>query len=1291
MSTPAATPVATDRSERKPLLGIGLILTRLAWLAILLLTLGTLIYAIPVSLGRLANLPLVERSIIINDWHLEVPFYIWFMIILDAMVILGFWVPAIIIFVSKSNDWMAALVSVALITFGAGITTAVGNLEATLPAWHLPVTLIRGLGISATLLVFYIFPDGRFFPRWTRALAFIWLLWLTAWYFVPTQPIDMRSAHPVVRFLAYQILQNPDSYNRIYTSLRVSSLVFVLLIWFGSGVFAQNMRYKHHSTKAQQHQTKWIVLGMTIAFVGALLYYLLPAIFPALNFPGTWHLLFTMVGGTIFRNALLFVPLSFAVSVSLFRLWDVDFVINRALVYGMLTTAAGAGFILNVVLLQYLFGSIGQFESSIVMAISSLILVLLMQPLYRRLQQFIDRRFYRERVDFREAFTGFSRQVRTIIELPELLHVLVERTTDLLHATHGAVFLLEEDRTLRLAATRQVELPEGSLLLLEPLEWQQILRGAAIQRQKQATFPMLVPLISPQTADQANSQNEKLLGVLALGPLRSGLSYSRENRDLLNGLADQAGTAIYVARLMEEKQAEAQRREDAERSLEEHRNSPLGQAEARAQSLREHPRQAIVELHRQAQDAGADPDAAALLVNLPTTLHNLGQTALAGLAEGYSYLYTSQTTPELMEVGLRSLISQLVGPQAANWQDAEAYLGVYQRCHQALEVNSIHQILDLEDSWKASLPAPAALADLAASLSELLTVVTILHSYERVDSAQDRLAYLASAVERLRHLERSARTDLGSADRPLVAGIAESWLSIVTGAISELQSRSRLVFQLLTRHTWQMDVVSLSLNVRNEGRGAALNIRISLALDPAYTLLDGSATINRLAYGEETQVTLRIRPHLAQNVDQFRTRFVILYTDPRGPDQVENFADVIHLLTTGAEFQFIRNPYVVGTPLQTGSRLFIGREDIIAFVQENLAASHRNNLVLIGQRRTGKTSLLKQLPGRLSDEYLPVYLDGQSMGLDPGLANFFLNLATEIAFALEDRGFDIAPPELEDFTASPASTFERTFLDRVRQAIGERHLLLMLDEFEELESAVRRGDLEASIFGFLRHLVQHTPNLSVIFCGTHRLEELAADYWSVLFNISIYRHISFLSHEEALRLVQEPVAEYQMRYDDLALDKIWRITAGHPYFLQLLCHSLVNQHNRTQRNYTTVADVNSALDEILASGEAHFVYLWAESTPLERLLLTAISRLIPISGQITPSQILDYLTERGVSVDRKGISDALHRLALRDVLSASGESSEAEAMGEAYRWRLGLLGMWVEKYKSMSRVIDEVA
>jgi hypothetical protein len=379
---------------------------------------------------------------------------------------------------------------------------------------------------------------------------------------------------------------------------------------------------------------------------------------------------------------------------------------------------------------------------------------------------------------------------------------------------------------------------------------------------------------------------------------------------------------------------------------------------------------------------------------------------------------------------------------------------------------------------------------------------------------------------------------------------------------------------------------------------------------------------------------------------------------------------------------------VVGTPLQSGSPLFFGRNDLLMFIKENLQAAHRNNLVLIGQRRTGKTSLLKQLPAQLGDDYLPIYLDGQSLGLDPGLPNFFLALATEIAFALDDRGFSVAPPELSDFVESPAAAFERGFLQRVRAAIGDRHMLLLLDEFEELEGAVRRGSLDPSLFGFLRHMVQHTQNVSVIFCGTHRLEELAADYWSVLFNISLYRHVGFLDRGEADRLIQEPVASYGMRYDGLALEKIWRVTAGHPYFLQLLCHSLVNRHNKSGRGYVTIADVNLALDEILASGEAHFVYLWTESNQDERLALAALSRTMPTTGHATPAQVSDYLAERGVTIERRAIAAALHRLALRDILMVANDGDAA--LGDSYRWKLGLLGLWVEKYRSLSRVVGEV-
>jgi hypothetical protein len=162
-----------------------------------------------------------------------------------------------------------------------------------------------------------------------------------------------------------------------------------------------------------------------------------------------------------------------------------------------------------------------------------------------------------------------------------------------------------------------------------------------------------------------------------------------------------------------------------------------------------------------------------------------------------------------------------------------------------------------------------------------------------------------------------------------------------------------------------------------------------------------------------------------------------------------------------------------------------------------------------------------------------------------------------------------------------------------------------------------------------------------------------------------------------------------MQYDDLALEKIWRVTAGHPYFSQLLCHSLVNLHNRARRGYITVADVNAALDDILKAGEAHFVYLWTESTAVERLALAALSRMIPLTGQATPAQLAEYLAARGAPAQRQALGAALDRLALREILAIGGDADSAA--GAVYRWQLGLLALWVQSQRPLSRVVDELA
>jgi hypothetical protein len=331
----------------------------------------------------------------------------------------------------------------------------------------------------------------------------------------------------------------------------------------------------------------------------------------------------------------------------------------------------------------------------------------------------------------------------------------------------------------------------------------------------------------------------------------------------------------------------------------------------------------------------------------------------------------------------------------------------------------------------------------------------------------------------------------------------------------------------------------------------------------------------------------------------------------------------------------------------------------------------------------GKTSFLQQLPARLGAEVVPVYLDGQSLGIDPGMANFFSDLALAITDALADYGLDMVEPEPAMFEDRPSRTFEKTFLPSVFQTLGPRQLLLLFDEFEELEMRVASGKLEPTIFSFFRHLMQHEQRLGFIFVGTHRLEELSADYWSILFNIALYKHVTFLNEAAARTLIVEPVAGYDLLYDDLALDKILRMTAGHPYFLQLICHALVNHANRVQRNYLTIQDVNEMLGEMIELGEAHFAFLWEQSGPPERLVLAALMRLTSHEPTVTAGQIVELLAERGVVLDVERLTEALRRLVERDIVR------EIAGQPPRYEYKIELVRLWVERYKALGRVIEE--
>jgi hypothetical protein len=214
--------------------------------------------------------------------------------------------------------------------------------------------------------------------------------------------------------------------------------------------------------------------------------------------------------------------------------------------------------------------------------------------------------------------------------------------------------------------------------------------------------------------------------------------------------------------------------------------------------------------------------------------------------------------------------------------------------------------------------------------------------------------------------------------------------------------------------------------------------------------------------------------------------------------------------------------------------------------------------------------------------------------------------------------------------------------------------------------------------------MQHGRDLGFVFVGTHRLEALSSDYWSVFFNIALYKHVTFLDEGAARELIVEPVAEGGLRYDDLAVDKILRMTAGHPYFLQLICHALVVHANRVRRAYVTIQDVNDVLGEMVELGEAHFAFLWEQSSLIERQALASLTRLLSHGPSVTLSQVVDLLAERGIATGEKPVTEALWRLVERDVLR------EVPGQPPRYEYKVELVRLWVERYKVLERVIEEV-
>jgi hypothetical protein len=289
--------------------------------------------------------------------------------------------------------------------------------------------------------------------------------------------------------------------------------------------------------------------------------------------------------------------------------------------------------------------------------------------------------------------------------------------------------------------------------------------------------------------------------------------------------------------------------------------------------------------------------------------------------------------------------------------------------------------------------------------------------------------------------------------------------------------------------------------------------------------------------------------------------------------------------------QEIDSPYIIGVPVTNRQQLFIGRTDISERLERLLLDRRSPPLLLYGQRRTGKTSLLNNLGRLLPTSIIPLFVDLQgSISSAKDHTGFLYNLAKGmINSAQRQRNLKLPPLAYETIATDPFTRFDE-WLDNLETALAGSTALLALDEFEVLDHVLRIGRFnEADVLGMLRNLIQHRPKFKVLISGSHTLNEY--QHWSsYLINAQVI-HIGYLKESETRQLIEQPIDNFALRYEPPASQRVIDITRGHPLFVQLLCAEIValkNDQDPSIRRLATLADVEAAIPAALEHGSMFF-------------------------------------------------------------------------------------------------------
>jgi hypothetical protein len=413
----------------------------------------------------------------------------------------------------------------------------------------------------------------------------------------------------------------------------------------------------------------------------------------------------------------------------------------------------------------------------------------------------------------------------------------------------------------------------------------------------------------------------------------------------------------------------------------------------------------------------------------------------------------------------------------------------------------------------------------------------------------------------------------------------------------------------------------ISGSLVNTGFGKLIeNILVEVLPRPGYALEPQSAMfhIPQLDAGYDYPLDIGVQPREQDTKLTLR----ITYYDTRGNEFQQIIEHPIQFRTQVFSLFQLDNPYIVGKALSAGNEaMFIGRENIFTWIASSLLGQGKtNSLIITGQPRVGKTSLLLQLTnGSLGKEirshaaslFLPIYLNMQELDVRHD-GELFSRLSQIISRTLKNRGIVVPAPEIWPTNSQGYRLFDQ-YLDAVESVLPEDgKLILILDEIDHLRFLIEEGWISLDLLAYLRSLMQHRSRIALVLGGTNRLTE---EFWTLLYNAAESRELGPLTKRQTEQLIREP-AQPQINFDDLVVERIWRLSGGHPYLTQLICNRLLSEINSDDSHPTQIGQthLNKIMDALLKEDDGYLLALWENSSEDGKRLLAAAAACVRESG-----------------------------------------------------------------------------